>query len=92
MRRLTRGVGIAGITAVLAAGSALSQTNPFMNAVAFALTGSDGANVRVLDQANCVFMVNPKTEGGRVVGEVFHLNNVQVDRLSIQPWQNVVGR
>ncbi len=37
-------------------------------------------------------MVNPKTENGRLVGEVFHLNNVQIDRVSIVPWQNIGGR
>jgi len=77
---------------VLAAPSALAQSNTFQNAVAFALTGSDATPVRVVDQANCVFMVNPKTENGRVVGEVFHLNNVQTDRISIQPWENVAAR
>jgi len=47
---------------------------------------------QVVDQANCIFMVNPKTENGRLVGEVFHLNNVQIDRISIQPWENISGR
>lgn len=74
-----------------AAPSAFAETNPFMNAVAFALTGSDGSPVRVVDQANCVFMINAKNEGGHFTGEVFHLNNVQVDRISIQPWHNIAG-
>ncbi len=86
-----RTIGLVAAT-IFAAAEARAQSPAFMNAVAFALTGSDGSAVRVVDQANCVFMINAKTEGGRVVGEVFHLNNVQTDRLSIQPWQNIAGR
>jgi hypothetical protein len=78
--------------AVLAAESAFGQSPAFMNAVAFALTGSDAAPVQVIDRANCIFMINSKIEDGRAVGEIFHLNNVQTDRISIQPWQNVAGR
>ena len=77
--------------AVFAATSVLGQPKGLLNAVAFALTGSDVTPVQVIDQANCVFMVNPKTENGRLVGEVFHLNNVPTDRISIQPWKNVAG-
>jgi len=88
--RLRKGA-LAGVAA-LAATPVLAESNAFMNAVAFALTGSDTAPVRVVDQANCVFMVNPKTENGRLVGEVFHLNNVQIDRIAIQPWENIAGR
>jgi hypothetical protein len=88
------GVQLLGLiaAAVFAATPVLGQSNTFLNAVAFALTGGDATPVRVVDQANCVFMVNPKTENGRIVGEVFHLNNVQTDRMSVQPWENVAGR
>jgi hypothetical protein len=88
------GVQLFGLmaAAVVAATPVLGRSNSFLNAVAFALTGSDATPVRVVDQANCVFMVNPKTENGRIVGEVFHLNNIQTDRISIQPWENVLGR
>jgi len=76
---------------IFLAGLAHAQSPTFMNGVAFALTGSDGITVRVVDRANCVFMINAKTEGGRMVGDVFHLNNVQIDRISIQPRQNIVA-
>jgi len=87
----TTGIGLIA-AAVFVALPAFAQMSTFMNAVAFALTGSDTAAVRVIDQANCVFMINAKIEGGRLVGEVFHLNNVQTDRISVQPWQNIAGR
>ena len=83
---------VAGGTAVGTTHPVLAQPSAFLNAVAFALTGSDAASMRAVDQANCVSMVNPKTENGRLVGEVFHLNNVQIDRISIQPWRNIAGR
>jgi hypothetical protein len=55
----------------------------FMQAVAFALTGQDDGPVRVIDLANCVFMIDQKVERSHEAGEVYHLNNVQVDRISI---------
>jgi hypothetical protein len=83
--------GFIGMLA-LAATPVCAQSDAFLNAVAFVLTGSDATPIRVVDQANCVFMVNPKTEKGRVVGEVFHFNNVQTDRISIQPWKDIAAR
>jgi hypothetical protein len=91
MALIVRMGALVGVTAFLTT-PLVAQPNAVMNAIAFALTGSDAAALRVVDQANCVFMVNPKTENGRLVGEVFYLNNVQIDRISIQPWENIVGR
>ena len=50
----------------------------FLQAVGFALTGSDDTKVTVVDQKNCVFRVG--------YHDVFHLNNVHVDRIVFEPW------
>jgi hypothetical protein len=56
---------------------AWSQLDVFMRAVGFALTGSDDAEPKAIDRANCVFGIR---------NDVFRLNNVQTDRLVIQGW------
>jgi hypothetical protein len=56
---------------------ALAKPDILLRAVGFALTGSDNAKVQPIDRANCVF---------RIEKEVFHLNNVHLDRLIIQSW------
>jgi hypothetical protein len=66
---------------LLVSGVAHSETDVFMRAVGFALTGSDDAEVKAVDRANCVFDYQ---------GDVFYLNNVHVDRISIQGWKNAV--
>ena len=56
-----------------------AETDLLMRAVGFALTGSNGADVRVIgDRAGCVFEIK---------NEVFRLNNVYEDRIKIQGWQ-----
>ncbi len=59
-----------------------STNSIFLEAVGFALTGSDNTQVKVIDQSNCVF---------GIYSQVFHLNNVQTDRLKIQEWVNTGG-
>ena len=49
-----------------------------MRAVGFALTGSDDAEPKAIDRAHCVFAIK---------NNVYHLNNVQTDRITIQGWQ-----
>ena len=63
---------------LLMSGAAYSETDVFMHAVGFALSGSDYAEVKAIDRANCVFAYQT---------DVFYLNNVQVDRISIQDWE-----
>jgi hypothetical protein len=46
-----------------------------MRAVGFALTGSDNADLKVIDRASCVFAIK---------NELFRLNNVYTDRIKIQ--------
>jgi hypothetical protein len=55
-------------------GSSFAENVPLLRAVAFALTGRDHAKVQSVDRAKCVF---------RLDHELFRLNNVEVDRLSI---------
>jgi len=54
-----------------------AETDVFLQAVGFALTGSDNSKVTVIDRKNCVFRVD--------YHDVFHLNNVHVDRVVLQP-------
>ncbi len=49
-----------------------------MRALGFALTGSDDADLKVIDRANCVFAIK---------NELFRLNNVYTDRIEIQGQQ-----
>ena len=57
-----------------------AQSDVFLQAVGFALTGSDNAKVRQINRTNCVFGITGKNP------EVFHLNNVHVDRIVVQSW------
>jgi hypothetical protein len=56
-----------------------AETDLLMRAVGFALTGSDDADPKVIDnRASCVFAIK---------NELFRLNNVYTDRIKIQGWQ-----
>jgi hypothetical protein len=55
-----------------------AETDVFLQAIGFALTGSDNTKVTVVDRKNCVFRVD--------YHDVFHLNNVHVDRIVFEPW------
>ena len=63
---------------LLICGAAHSETDVFMRAVGFALTGNDNYEAKAIDRANCVFAYE---------NDVFHLNNVHVDRIKIQGWK-----
>jgi hypothetical protein len=61
-----------------------AQTDVLIRAVGFALTGSDDAVPKVIgDRTNWVFAIN---------NEIFHLNNVDADRITIQGWGAGNGR
>jgi hypothetical protein len=51
-----------------------------LQAVSFAITGSDGSNVTAIDRAQCVF---------KVENDTYFLNNVYVDRISIRKFEFV---
>jgi hypothetical protein len=71
-------IAACALALMLLAGVARGEPDVFMRAVGFALTGSDDAEPKVIDRANCVFAV--KTD-------IFHLNNIHVDRIKVQGWQ-----
>jgi hypothetical protein len=55
--------------------AAHAETDVFMRTVGFALTGSDDADPKVIgNRAKCVFAIN---------NDIFHLNNVHTDRITI---------
>ena len=63
--------------------TARAETDVFMRAVGFALTGSDDADPKVIgDRAPCVFAIK---------NDIFRLNNVHTDRITIQGWQRQQG-
>ena len=79
-----RMAGACVLASILASGvTAHAETDVFMRTVGFALTGSDDAAPRVIgNRAKCVFAIN---------NDIFHLNNVHIDRLAIQGWQRQQG-
>jgi hypothetical protein len=62
----------------LACVAARAETDVFMRAVGFALTGSDDAEPKAIDRPKCVFAIK---------NDIFRLNNVHVDRIKVQGWQ-----
>ena len=72
------------LASILASGvTAHAETDVFMRTVGFALTGRDDADPKVIgDRAKCVFAIN---------NDVFRLNNVHTDRITIQGWQRQQG-
>src|SRR5579864_4814513 len=52
-----------------------SESDALVKTVAFALTANDETTVKPIDQGDCVFRVN---------NEVYHLNNVRLDRIRFQ--------
>src|SRR5664280_193632 len=73
MKRVALGL----ILSVMLISSSRTETDTLIAAIRFALTGGDDAKVRVINRAQCVFGIE---------NEVFHLNNVHVERISIQGW------
>jgi hypothetical protein len=67
---------------MLACSPVRGEPDVFMRAVGFALTGSDNAEPKAIDRANCVFSVGK---------DVFRLNNVHTDRLAIQGWKRATN-
>jgi hypothetical protein len=65
--------------AFLVTAVANAQSDILLQAVGFALTGSDNAKVRVVNRADCIFGIGD---------QVFRLNNVQADRIAISISRN----
>jgi hypothetical protein len=72
------------LAAILASSvTAHAETDLFMRTVGFALTGSDDVDPKVIgDRAKCVFAIK---------NDIFYLNNVHTDRITIQEWQQKQG-
>jgi hypothetical protein len=69
--------------ALMLTAAARSETDVLLRAVGFALTGSDDAEPKVIgDRANCIFAIKNK---------LYRLNNVHVDRVTVQAWENKLG-
>ena len=72
------------LASILASGvTAHAETDVFMRTVGFALTGEGSCDPKVIgDRAKCVFAIN---------NDIFRLNNVHTDRITIQGWQRQQG-
>lgn len=57
--------------------TSIAATDTLVDAVGFALTGTDDAKPLVIDRPNCVFGLGD---------EIFHLNNVETDRITIESY------
>jgi hypothetical protein len=74
-------VGASAITIglLLITGPAWGEVDVLMRAVGFALTGSDDAEPKAIgDRVKCVFAIK---------NNIYRLNNVHVDRITIQGWE-----
>ena len=65
---------------LLAPAQAIAADDILLQAVSFAITGSDGSKVTAIDRAQCVF---------KVENDTYFLNNVYVDRIFIKNWNNL---
>jgi hypothetical protein len=74
LRRSLTCVFAVGVVFLLG-GPVWAEADSLMRAVGFALTGSDNADLKVIDRASCVFAIK---------NELFRLNNVYTDRIKIQ--------
>lgn len=80
---MRRWIAAFSLVASLFATASDANDDVFMQAVAFALTGSDTGPVEAIIRADCVFKAN---------GRTFYLNNVHTDRIFIKGWRNDFGQ
>lgn len=72
-------IGVIAFALLVWSNTIHAESDILLEAISFAITGSDGANVIPIDRAKCIF---------RISDDTFYLNNVQTDRISIQNWKN----
>jgi len=77
LRRSLSWLFAAGLVFLLGC-SAWAESDLFLRSVGLALTGTDNADLKVIDRASCVFAIK---------NELFHLNNVYTDRIKVEGWQ-----
>lgn len=75
-------ITLCAVWLLVACSTVRAETDVFMRAIGFALTGSDDAEPKAIDRANCVFGLKK---------DVFHLNNVHTDRIFIQGWKQTTN-
>lgn len=79
-----RTIATAGMLFGLAnAHAARADSDVLLQAVSFAVTGSDANRVVVVDRAKCIFRVRSNT---------YYLNNLYTDRITSRDLQNKLGR
>ena len=59
--------------------AAAEASKAFLDAVNFALTGSDGNALRLVDKDRCIFSLDSPEHSN-----IFYLNNIQLDRLTFK--------
>ena len=69
------------VCGALACSTARAETYAMLLAISFATSGIDSAEVTAIDRKNCVFSVKTKERTWR---EIFHFNDIYVDRLNIR--------
>jgi hypothetical protein len=63
--------------------AARAESDVLLQAVSFAVTGSDANRVVVVDRLKCIFRVKSNT---------YYFNNIYTDRISFRNLQNKLGR
>ena len=76
-----RKAGIVGIV-LLAPLAPANSEDVLTQAVSFAITGSDGKVVDVIDKRNCIF---------RIGGRTYYLNNILTNGITFQPYTRQIG-
>lgn len=74
-----RAFGTVVLIAAIGRAALASESDVLLQAVSFAITGSDGSNVIAIDRARCVFKLGNDT---------FYLNNVYADRIGLRKKKN----
>lgn len=73
-----RSAVIAITSVVFSCPSVSANDDVLLRAVGFSVTGSDDADAKILNRANCVF---------RVGNDTYHFNNIDTDRLNMKNWE-----
>jgi hypothetical protein len=76
-------IAAVGLLSGLAVAPARADSDVLLQAVSFAVTGSDANRVVVVDRAKCIFRVRSNT---------YYFNNVYTDRITFRDLQNKLGR
>ena len=78
-----KGLFLAGLFWIISSAAFSADPDVLMQAVSFAVTGSDATKVVAVDRAQCVFKIGDDT---------YYLNNIYTDRIAIQSWSNKLNQ